>query len=60
VPASATGLAAPPCAAGGAGVADLAWRNPDVVKPEEPIAAPVDGDNVSADANVTTKTAMRF
>lgn len=51
----ATGIAAPPCAACGAAVADLTWGNPDVVKPEEPVAT------ASVVATATdTKTAMRF
>lgn len=47
----ATGIAAPPCAAIGAGVADVAWGNPEAVKPEEP---------VDATALDTKPIAMRF
>jgi hypothetical protein len=53
-----TGIAAPPCTACGAGITDLAWGNPDVVKPEDPIDAidAIDANGTSA----STKTAMRF
>lgn len=53
----ATGIAAPPVAACGAGIADLAWGNPDVVKLEEPVNARAVVDPNQANA---TKVAMRF